>query len=60
MKTLSLLLIWLLTRLAWELSKRTPSRFMASTEHLLSDAEVGLQTDIKNSFSNVVKAWVEA
>ena len=58
MKTLSLFLIWLLTRLAWELAQHTEaaSRF----EPLLSDAEVMAQTDTKEALGLVVKSWVEA
>ena len=60
MKTIALLAIWLLTRIAWEISKHTTSRCMASIERLLSDAEVGLKVEIEDCLNAVVKAWAEA
>ena len=52
--------MWVFTRLAWELSKHTPSRCMTSIERLLSDAEVGLKVEIEDTLNAVVKAWAEA
>ena len=60
MKTLFLFLMWVFTRIAWELSKHTPSRCMASIERLLSDAEVGLKVEIEDTLNAAVKKWAEA
>ena len=54
MKTLLLLFLWIWVRLAWELSKRTPST--QRIEALLSDAEVELKAEIEAA----VKKWAEA
>ena len=58
MKTLTLFAIAILTRLAWELARRTEAanRF----EPLLSDASVMVQTDAEDMLSGVVKALEEA
>ena len=60
MKTLFLIVLWFLVRMAWEISKHTQSRCMASIERLLSDAEVGLKVEIEDTLNAVVKAWAEA
>ncbi|ESA35958.1 hypothetical protein N836_09570 [Leptolyngbya sp. Heron Island J] len=58
MKTITLFTIWVFTRLAWELARRTEAanRF----EPLLSDASVMVQTDAEDMLSGVFKALVEA
>ena len=58
MKTLTLLTLWAITRLAWELARHTDatSRF----EPLLSDVSVMAETDARDSLSAAVKKWAEA
>lgn len=58
MKTLTLFLVWVLTRVAWTLLRCVALN--SRVEPLLSDAEVMLKTDAEDMLSGVVKALVEA
>lgn len=58
MKTLTLFLVWVLTRVAWTLLRCVAPN--SRVEPFLSDAEVMLKTDAEVMLAGVVKALVEA
>ena len=60
MRTLFLLLTWVMVCLAWKLSKHLSSHHMKLVEHHLSDAEVALKVDIEDLLNATVKKWSEA